>query len=276
MTAPVWTQTTGAARACNACHGAPPPAPHSTSTACGSCHTGYTATTVNATTHMNGVLDVTGMTCTSCHGTSGQTATQAAPLYAAPPRGTKAETATTTRAVGAHQAHLTGTRLRSAAIACTQCHAVPAATSHANSVVELAWGTLATKSGAVGRDLERHGPHLHQLLPRHRRLRRHDEEPDLDRRRIAGEHLHLLPRRPAPGPAHHEHGLRRLPRGLHRHHRQPRHPHERGGRRDGDDLHLLPRHGDPRRHHAEPAARRGAPVDTTGATATTGAAWAPT
>ncbi|MGA8891616.1 MAG: CxxxxCH/CxxCH domain-containing protein [Anaeromyxobacteraceae bacterium] len=149
VTAPVWTQTNGTARACNACHGAPPPAPHSTSTACGSCHTGYTATTVNAATHMNGVLDVTGMTCTSCHGNAAQTATQAAPLYAAPPAGTKGETATTTRAVGAHQAHLTGTRLRSTAIACTQCHAVPASTSHANSVVDLAWGTLATKSGAV-------------------------------------------------------------------------------------------------------------------------------
>ena len=146
---PVWTNASGTQRSCNACHGAPPPAPHSTSTACGSCHAGYTATTVNAATHVNGVLDVTGMTCTSCHGTSGQTATQAAPLYAAPPSGTKGETATTTRAVGAHQAHLTGTRLRTAAIACTECHVVPAATAHSNSVVDLAWGSLATKSGAV-------------------------------------------------------------------------------------------------------------------------------
>ena len=146
---PVWTTTNGTPRACGACHGAPPPAPHSTSTACGSCHSGYTATTVNAAIHINGVIEATGMTCTSCHGTAGQTATQAAPLYAAPPAGTKGETATTTRAVGAHQAHLTGTRLRTAAIACTECHVVPAATSHSNSVVDLAWGALATKSGTV-------------------------------------------------------------------------------------------------------------------------------
>lgn len=148
-TSPVWTNATGTQRACNACHGAPPPAPHSTSTACGSCHPGYTATTVNAAIHINGVRDVTGMTCTSCHGTAGGTATQAAPLLSAPPTGTKGETLASTRAVGAHQAHLVNTRLRTAAIACTECHAVPAATSHSNSIVELAWGTLATKSGTV-------------------------------------------------------------------------------------------------------------------------------
>ncbi len=146
---PVWTTTNGTPRACNACHGAPPPAPHSTSTACGSCHAGYTATTVNAATHVNGVLDVTGMTCTSCHGSTGGTATQAAPLLSAPPRGTKGETLATTRAVGAHQAHLVNTRLRSSAIACAECHVVPAATAHSDAVVDLAFGTLATKSGTV-------------------------------------------------------------------------------------------------------------------------------
>ncbi len=72
-TAPVWTRTDGTQRACTSCHGAPPPAPHSTSTACATCHgAGYSATTVNVATHMNGVLDVSGMTCTSCHGTAGR------------------------------------------------------------------------------------------------------------------------------------------------------------------------------------------------------------
>jgi predicted CxxxxCH...CXXCH cytochrome family protein len=71
---PVWTTTTGTALACGACHGAPPPAPHSASTACGSCHSGYTATTVNAAIHINGVVEATGMTCTSCHGTASRAA----------------------------------------------------------------------------------------------------------------------------------------------------------------------------------------------------------
>jgi predicted CxxxxCH...CXXCH cytochrome family protein len=58
-TAPTWTG--GAAQAsCGSCHGAPPPAPHSASTACGSCHAGYTQTTVEAATHLDGVLQATG------------------------------------------------------------------------------------------------------------------------------------------------------------------------------------------------------------------------
>jgi predicted CxxxxCH...CXXCH cytochrome family protein len=149
-TAPMWTRTDGTQRACNACHGAPPPPPHSTSTACGSCHAGYTATTVNVSTHLNGVLDVTGTTCTSCHGTASRAATALNPqLAAAPPTGTKGETATTTRAVGAHQAHLVNTRLRSAAIACTECHTVPGSTSHATGAVDMTWGTLTRTGGVV-------------------------------------------------------------------------------------------------------------------------------
>lgn len=59
-TTPVWTALDGSQRSCSSCHGAPPPAPHTQSTGCGSCHAGYTSTTVNAATHVNGVLDVTG------------------------------------------------------------------------------------------------------------------------------------------------------------------------------------------------------------------------
>ena len=88
---PVWTLADGTQRACTSCHGAPPPPPHSTSTNCGSCHTGYTSTTVNPATHVNGLLEVTsphaagwadktqhgyqvnltGLTnCKTCHGAS--------------------------------------------------------------------------------------------------------------------------------------------------------------------------------------------------------------
>ncbi len=125
--------TNGAADVtCGSCHGSPPPAPHPSlvaGTSCGNCHPGYTATTVNAATHVNGTVDVIAMTCTTCHGTAGRAATALNPqLAAAPPVGTKGETSTTTRAVGAHQAHLVNTRLRSAAIACSECHTVPTST----------------------------------------------------------------------------------------------------------------------------------------------------
>ncbi|MFL5300364.1 MAG: CxxxxCH/CxxCH domain c-type cytochrome, partial [Anaeromyxobacteraceae bacterium] len=109
-TSPVWTRVDGAQKSCTSCHGAPPPAPHAQSSDCGSCHAGYTATTVNAATHVNGVVDVAGLTCTSCHGDGTRAAS--AP---APPRDTKGNTATTARGVGAHQAHL-GSRLLAAPV----------------------------------------------------------------------------------------------------------------------------------------------------------------
>jgi len=147
-TAPIWTRTDGTQRTCTSCHGAPPPAPHSTSTACATCHgAGYSATTVNVATHMNGVLDVSGMTCTSCHGTAGRVATTLNPqLPASPPVQVSGHAVS---AVGAHLAHLGNTRLRSAAIACTECHVVPSSTSHATGVVDMTWGTLARSAAVV-------------------------------------------------------------------------------------------------------------------------------
>jgi predicted CxxxxCH...CXXCH cytochrome family protein len=147
-TAPTWTGTATQA-ACNSCHGAPPPAPHSTSTACASCHTGYTATTVNAATHLNGTLDVVAMTCTSCHGTSTRAATTLNPqLAAAPPVDTAGNTATTFRGVGAHMKHLS-TATRSSNFACSECHTVPTTTNHANGTKDLAFGTLARTGGVT-------------------------------------------------------------------------------------------------------------------------------
>jgi predicted CxxxxCH...CXXCH cytochrome family protein len=149
ITAPSWTGGAAQASTCTACHGAPPPAPHSTSTACGSCHTGYTATTVNTATHMNGTVDVVAMTCTSCHGTAGRAATTLNPqLAAAPPVDTAGNTATTARGVGAHMKHLS-TATRSSNFACTECHTVPTSTGHANGVKEVVFGTLAKTGGKV-------------------------------------------------------------------------------------------------------------------------------
>jgi predicted CxxxxCH...CXXCH cytochrome family protein len=141
-TTPLWTGTSAEA-ACGTCHRAPPPAPHTTSTACGSCHTGYTATTVNLATHIDGKLDVAAQSCTSCHGDASRASNQAAP-----PVGTRGETATTTRAVGAHQKHLAGGSIGKP-VACAECHAVPTSTSHSNGTVNLTWGALASASGAT-------------------------------------------------------------------------------------------------------------------------------
>ncbi|MGC3998230.1 MAG: CxxxxCH/CxxCH domain-containing protein [Anaeromyxobacter sp.] len=140
--APAWTG--GAAQAaCGTCHGAPPPAPHAQDTSCGSCHTGYTATSVNAATHIDGHLDVSALSCTSCHGDATRTSNPAAP-----PRGTHGETATTARAVGAHQAHLAGNAI-ARAVACTECHAVPSSPSHSSGAVDMSWGTLARGGGVA-------------------------------------------------------------------------------------------------------------------------------
>jgi predicted CxxxxCH...CXXCH cytochrome family protein len=65
---------------CGSCHGVGPNGPggsHPTGvgTGCGTCHPGYTNTTVNLATHMNGVLNVNagestgGSACGGCHGT---------------------------------------------------------------------------------------------------------------------------------------------------------------------------------------------------------------
>ncbi|MBI5443728.1 MAG: CxxxxCH/CxxCH domain-containing protein [Deltaproteobacteria bacterium] len=57
---PVWTRNDGSQRTCTSCHGAPPPAPHTSGTSCGSCHPGYSQTAVNVATHLNGALEASG------------------------------------------------------------------------------------------------------------------------------------------------------------------------------------------------------------------------
>lgn len=60
-----WTGTAADA-ACGSCHGLPPAVqtdgvtPHTTATACGACHDGYTSTSVNLATHLDGVVEVAG------------------------------------------------------------------------------------------------------------------------------------------------------------------------------------------------------------------------
>ena len=140
-----WTGGVAAA-SCGTCHGSPPPAPHVQNSACGSCHTGYTSTTVNATAHLNGVVNVTTMTCTSCHGDTLRTGTDPN-IAAMPPVGTAGETLTTQPAVGAHLAHLTAGAL-ARAFACTDCHNPPLSTNHATGTTTFSWSVLAG-GGAV-------------------------------------------------------------------------------------------------------------------------------
>ena len=147
-TRPVWTKVDGTQAACGTCHGIPPATkpdgtPHTASTSCGGCHTGYTATTVDLATHVDGVVETGGMTCTSCHGDASRGAN--AP---APPMDAKGATATSSPGVGAHQAHLGASRLRGP-VACTDCHVVPTSTSHSNGVVDVVFSPAA--GGAAAR-----------------------------------------------------------------------------------------------------------------------------
>jgi predicted CxxxxCH...CXXCH cytochrome family protein len=149
---PAWTSGTVN---CTSCHGAPPATPpHSNpNLACSLCHgAGYSSTTVNKTTHINGVVNVdqTALTCTSCHGDGKRVGVAGSDpkQSAAPPVGVKGETATSSLAVGAHQAHLNQTTLTQNPIQCNACHAVPSQNLHSDGVVQVTFGALA-KTGGV-------------------------------------------------------------------------------------------------------------------------------
>ena len=147
LTTPNWTKVDGTQAACGTCHGAPPSLPHPQSTSCEKCHgavKGAGSAWNNGARHIDGVLDVIPMTCTTCHGSGG---------VSAPPVDTAGNTATTARGVGAHRSHVNASTWR-AAIACDECHVVPVNwqdPGHLDSSpnAELAWGTVSTAAGAV-------------------------------------------------------------------------------------------------------------------------------
>ncbi|WP_242393097.1 CxxxxCH/CxxCH domain c-type cytochrome [Anaeromyxobacter oryzisoli] len=87
------------------------------------------------------------LACTNCHGDAARTSLTGADANqtAAPPLGTSGESATTTRAVGAHVAHVNQATLRTNPLPCSECHL---GTTH-NGVKEVVWGTIATTGGAV-------------------------------------------------------------------------------------------------------------------------------
>ncbi len=134
--------------ACGTCHGLPPASPHPASGNCSSCHPTIAAdmTFPDPSRHIDGVVDVINLDCTSCHG-------DVATSNPAPPRDTTGKTATSARGVGAHKAHL-GPSVWRAPIACSACHIRPTAigdTGHTDSALpaELTWGMPATADGAT-------------------------------------------------------------------------------------------------------------------------------
>jgi predicted CxxxxCH...CXXCH cytochrome family protein len=146
---------------CTACHGSPPgpvsaTVHHPQNTSCGACHAGYTAAAVVAATHVDGAVQKPADGCTQCHGDITASGVASTDVRAAPASNASAVDtqgngagATSQRGVGAHQAHLLGTTWRSEAIACGECHVVPATgdTAHASSATAtVTFGALASKA----------------------------------------------------------------------------------------------------------------------------------
>ena len=135
-TSPNWTLLDGTQKACTACHGNPPPAPHiqgAAATDCGTCHddvkVGTPTQFVDVTRHIDGNVDVSGSTaCNGCHGDHGTApASNSDPKNAPPFDSSKTGSATSLRGVGAHTKHLATGSPFHANIACGTCHIVPAA-----------------------------------------------------------------------------------------------------------------------------------------------------
>ncbi|MBI5511521.1 MAG: CxxxxCH/CxxCH domain-containing protein [Deltaproteobacteria bacterium] len=117
---PIWTVVDGTQAQCGTCHDVPPPTPHPSSTECSLCHlptAGPNQTIANRDTHVDGVLQVTGGSCNTCHGNA-QNAAPPADLDPDP------NDVTTEIGVGAHQTHLAG-GAASRPTGCSECHVVP-------------------------------------------------------------------------------------------------------------------------------------------------------
>jgi predicted CxxxxCH...CXXCH cytochrome family protein len=120
-TSPIWNKVDGTQSQCTSCHGFPPPPPHPQNSDCGTCHldvvAGANRMFRDPSKHIDGNVDVdSNQACNACHGGANN----------APPRdtATPANTSTTARGVGAHQAHLATSTWR-AEIPCDTCHLVP-------------------------------------------------------------------------------------------------------------------------------------------------------
>ncbi len=145
LTQPAWNDASGAARACGACHGAPPPPPHAPSHDCGACHvqTAEGGQIKNPAVHINGQVEVEGGGCNSCHGNADNPA---------PPVDTHGQSDTALVTVGAHQSHLKAPSGLRGPLACEDCHVRPKAVSDpghldGDGVAEVTFGDLARTGG---------------------------------------------------------------------------------------------------------------------------------
>ncbi|MBM4397831.1 MAG: CxxxxCH/CxxCH domain-containing protein, partial [Deltaproteobacteria bacterium] len=147
VTEPAWTATGGAAAACGACHGFPPPPPHPAGGRCVDCHAataGEAGTIAHPDKHVDGSVQVSyAPGCTSCHG---------GPDTPAPPPDTNGASDTSLVTVGAHRAHAEALGLLSDPIECESCHVVPAtadAVGHLDPApAEVSFSGLAKVDGA--------------------------------------------------------------------------------------------------------------------------------
>jgi len=148
---PVWNPPDARFSACDACHGAPPSAPHPVATLsqCAGCHGTTMApdgTVAHPEKHVNGIAEVSvagTLACNACHGTGSGPA---------PPRDSLGRTDTRLVSVGAHASHLHPTLGR--AVACGECHVVPTrvdAPGHRNGRGDVSFGALARSDGAAPR-----------------------------------------------------------------------------------------------------------------------------
>jgi len=142
---PQWTVVDGSQAACGTCHGLPPAAPHPQDSACETCHAmvvDQNLAFVDASLHINGVVNVEVTSCNACHGNA---------TNAAPPTDTAGSSDTNDVTVGAHQAHLAVSPWHRQ-VQCDDCHIVPTSMGDAGHIdaspAEVTWGTVATADGA--------------------------------------------------------------------------------------------------------------------------------
>lgn len=127
--APAWSDPP--VGGCAGCHGAPPPS-HADAR-CEVCHP------PGAARHLDGELTIgSAPGCSGCHGDASSPA---------PPRDLAGATAITAPGVGAHRAHLEGTRRLRGPIACATCHRVPAQLGDAGHLDSAAPAEVAAELG---------------------------------------------------------------------------------------------------------------------------------
>jgi len=155
-----WVDTTP--MSCASCHAMPPEghpglAANAGATTCAGCHAGTVKADgtidVAAGLHMNGQADMTGGTCSSCHGDPARVGSMPGVdvlITSAPP---SLPAGAPAWAEGAHLIHLNPDPAIAAArpTQCSECHAVPTDATHATNppAQKVAFGPLARANGAT-------------------------------------------------------------------------------------------------------------------------------